>query len=227
MSNKPKYFYNLSIYDPVVNKDHSWKTAESQRPSGWYFPIGIGKHVLSFLESTKTTGKNLTTKGSDLLDYASSLEGTVKIGFIASCTCAGGLVSLLIRPKGRIRKLFYPSLFLASSSAICYPSNAYIVAKTGLVYAYSGSESMYDISKQGIEKISEWRSVRKIRQEQAASQQQPIHVDMTVETMSAQDSQEADIAPFKVCEIRFQFIYNSLPIECNRSTVLLSSGLNV
>lgn len=198
MSSRPSYYYQLSIYDSETVSNN--EKAVDLGPRGWYFPIGIGKHIVSFFDTTKAVGRNLTTKGSDLLDYASSLEGTVKIGFITSCTCVGGILSLMIRPKSRIQKLFYPSLFLTTSSAICYPSTAYIVSKTGLVYAYNGGETIYDGTKFVFSKISEWSSARKLmNHERQSGEERPeiIPLERKMEEVSGPESAPIDIAPLK------------------------------
>nr|XP_039270634.1 MICOS complex subunit MIC27-like [Styela clava] len=151
MSSKPNYYYNLSIYG---NEENLNPLQVSSTPRGWYFPLGIGEKIVSLFLSSKSSAKKLTTKGDHLLEYASSLEGTVKLGIIGSCACVGGVLSLILRPKGSIRKLFYPSALIATSSAICYPSTAYAVTKVTAV-------NVYNVSKATKDKIYQWQNARK------------------------------------------------------------------
>lgn len=106
-------------------------------------------------------------------------------------------MSLLIRPKGKIRKLFYPSILLASSSAICYPSGAYVISKTGLVHAYNGGQVVYNYAKNASERFSEWRNLRKAQQEQISLIAERTEKDLAVRL--DEETKDEDVAPLKVC----------------------------
>ena len=56
----------------------------------------------------------------------------------------------------------FPQYSLIIRQALeCYPSSAYIVSKTGIIYTYHGGETIYHGAKSVADKLSSWNMARK------------------------------------------------------------------
>lgn len=196
MAPKPNYYYDLSIYDPEETKD----SKPSPRLSEPYFSLGIGRRVIGLFTSSKVVGQNLTNRGKDLVEYASTLEGKIKLGLMGSCTCAGLILASVSKSPSRFRKLLYPTGLLALSSAVCYPHAAYGVSKKVAIATYDVSfrcgTALYNGGVWTKKKIGDYTEERRRKEEVTKAEEEARQVTLDLDKFSTQE--DKDTAPIMV-----------------------------